>query len=194
MNKIKLNNNQLRRHAREVQIGSVAIGGKNPIAVQSMTKTNTSDIEATVAQIIELQNAGCDIVRVAVPDESSARALTSIKSQIDIPLVADIHFDLHLALLAIEAGADKIRLNPGTFIKKTIFNKVVDQAKEKNIPIRIGVNSGSIEKDLLKKYKVDYVVIGPSEKASYSANIDFFSKNYPVIYQLNQTKIYKIIN
>ncbi|HEX9973099.1 MAG TPA: flavodoxin-dependent (E)-4-hydroxy-3-methylbut-2-enyl-diphosphate synthase [bacterium] len=152
MNKIKLNNNQLRRHAREVQIGSVAIGGKNPIAVQSMTKTNTSDIEATVAQIIELQNAGCDIVRVAVPDESAARDLTSIKRQIEIPLVADIHFNLHLALLAIEAGADKIRLNPGTSTKTHILTEIVDQAKARNLPIRIGVNSGSIEKDLLKKY------------------------------------------
>lgn len=152
MNKIKSNNNQLRRHAREVQIGKVTIGGKNPVAVQSMTKTKTSDIEATVAQIIELQKAGCEIVRVAVPDESAAQAIRSIKSQIDIPLVADIHFNPHLALLSLEAEADKIRLNPGTFIKKRMLNDIVDRAKEKNIPIRIGVNSGSIEKDLQKKY------------------------------------------
>jgi (E)-4-hydroxy-3-methylbut-2-enyl-diphosphate synthase len=142
----------LRRHAREVRISDVAIGGKNPIAVQSMTKTNTRDIEATVAQIIKLQKAGCEIVRVAVPDESAARALASIKSQIEIPLVADIHFDNQLALLAIEAGADKLRLNPGTFNKKNISKEIILRAKEKNIPIRIGVNSGSIEKDLLKKY------------------------------------------
>jgi (E)-4-hydroxy-3-methylbut-2-enyl-diphosphate synthase len=118
-----------------------------------MTKTKTSDIEATVAQIIELQKAGCEIVRVAVPDESAVRALTSIKSQIDIPLVADIHFDPQLALLAIEAGADKIRLNPGTLTKTHILTEIVARAKEKNIRIRIGVNSGSIEKDLLKKYR-----------------------------------------
>lgn len=152
LNNINSNQKNQRRHAREVRIGNIAIGGNNAIAVQSMTKTNTNDIEATVAQIIELQNVGCDIVRVAVPDESSARALTSIKSQIDIPLVADIHFDPQLALLAIEAGADKIRINPGTFTKKSMLTQIVDQARIKNIPIRIGVNSGSIEQDLLKKY------------------------------------------
>jgi (E)-4-hydroxy-3-methylbut-2-enyl-diphosphate synthase len=152
LNNINSNQKNQRRHAREVQIGTIAIGGKNPIAVQSMTKTKTSNIDATVAQILELQNAGCDIVRVAVPDESSARALTSIKSQIDIPLVADIHFDPQLALLAIEAGADKIRINPGTFTKKSMLTQIVDQARIKNIPIRIGVNSGSIERDLLQKY------------------------------------------
>jgi len=152
LNNIKSNINQLRRHARQVPIGKVTIGGHNPIAVQSMTRTKTSDIETTVAQIIGLQKAGCDIVRVAVPDESAARALTSIKRQIDIPLVADIHFDPQLALLAIEAGADKIRINPGTFTKTAMLTKIITQAKEKNIPIRIGVNSGSIERDLLKKY------------------------------------------
>jgi len=148
----KLKQNQSRRHAREVQIGKVTIGGDFPIVVQSMTRTKTSNIEATVAQIIELQRAGCEIIRVAVPDESAAHAITSIKHHIDIPLVADIHFDHQLALHAIEAGADKIRLNPGTFTKKHMLSEIVDRAKERNIPIRIGVNSGSIEKDLLKKY------------------------------------------
>lgn len=117
-----------------------------------MTRTSTSDIEATVAQIHELQRARCDIVRVAVPDEAAAYALSSIKRQIEIPLVADIHFDPQLALLAIEAGADKIRINPGTLTNSSMLTTIITQAKEKNIPIRIGVNSGSLEKEVLKKY------------------------------------------
>jgi len=128
------------------------IGGDAPISVQSMTRTRTSDIDATVAQIIQLKEAGCDIVRVAVPDAASARALSSIKDQIRIPLVADIHFDYRLAILAIESGADKIRINPGNLGDRNKIKSVVTKAKDKNIPIRIGVNAGSLERELLQKY------------------------------------------
>jgi (E)-4-hydroxy-3-methylbut-2-enyl-diphosphate synthase len=142
----------LRRHTKEIRVGSVAIGGGNTISVQSMTNTDTSDVPATVAQIKRLQEAGCDIVRVAVPDMEAAAAVQSIKDEIDIPLIADIHFDSRLAVAAMENGADGIRINPGNLggEEKTAF--VVDAAKVHGVPIRVGVNSGSIEKDLLKQY------------------------------------------
>jgi len=133
-------------------VGNVAVGGGAPISIQSMTNTSTSDIEATVAQIRALEDAGCDIVRVAVPDMESAAAVKIIKDRIGIPLVADIHFDHRLALKAIENGADKIRINPGNIGSREKVRDVVKAASERGIPIRIGVNSGSLEKTLLEKY------------------------------------------
>ncbi len=141
-----------REHTKVIKIGDRVIGGGNPILIQSMTNTKTSDIEATVAQIIKLEKAGCDIIRCTVNDEAAARAIPAIKSQIHIPLVADIHFDYRLAIMAIENGADKIRINPGNIGGREKLVKVVEAAKAKNIPIRVGVNSGSLEKELVEKY------------------------------------------
>jgi (E)-4-hydroxy-3-methylbut-2-enyl-diphosphate synthase len=135
-----------------VKIGDRIIGGKNPILIQSMTNTKTEDVKATVEQINRLAAAGCDIIRCAVPTMEAAEALTEIKKQIAIPLVADIHFDYRLAVAAMEHGADKIRINPGNIGSKERVQAVVDVAKERNIPIRVGVNSGSLEKDLVEKY------------------------------------------
>ncbi len=134
---------------RVVNIGGVKIGGNNPIAVQSMTNTDTSDVDATVAQIERLQEAGCEIVRVAVPNADAARALPRIKKRIDIPLVADIHFDHRLALTSIEAGVDKLRLNPGNITDQKKIEQVVLAAKEAGIPIRVGANSGSLAPEFL---------------------------------------------
>jgi len=133
-------------------VGSVTIGGGAPIVVQSMTKTRTADVKATVRQIKRLEKAGCQIIRVAVPGREDALAISEIKKKISIPLIADIHFDPNLALLALKAGADGLRLNPGTFGSKVRLKEVVEAARERNVPIRVGVNSGSLEKDLLKKY------------------------------------------
>ena len=141
-----------RRKTREVKIGDVWIGGEHPIAIQSMTNTKTADVPSTVSQILALEKEGCEIIRCAVPDEKAAKALSEIKKQIHIPLVADIHFDWKLAVLAIEEGADKIRINPGNIGSEENVRRVVDAAKAKNIPIRIGVNGGSLEKELLEKY------------------------------------------
>ena len=140
-------------NTKVVQIGSKCIGGGNPILIQSMTNTKTQDVSATVKQIQALSEAGCDIIRCAVPDMQAAKALTAIKKEIDIPLVADIHFDYKLAIAAIENGADKIRINPGNIGSKERVRAVVDAAKERNIPIRVGVNSGSLEKELVEKYQ-----------------------------------------
>lgn len=141
-----------REHTRVIHIGNRVIGGGNPILIQSMCNTKTQDVEATVSQIKRLEKAGCEIIRVAVPDMEAAEALREIKRQIDIPLVADIHFDYRLAIAAILAGADKIRINPGNIGNPDRVKAVVDQAKEFGIPIRIGVNSGSLEKNLIEKY------------------------------------------
>ncbi|OQX85699.1 4-hydroxy-3-methylbut-2-en-1-yl diphosphate synthase [candidate division KSB1 bacterium 4484_87] len=141
-----------RRISREIKIGNIATGGSSPITIQSMTNTKTSDVSATVRQIYQLEEAGCDIVRVAVPDEKAAQAIADIKSQIHIPLVADIHFNHKLALQSIEAGADKIRINPGNIGSAWKIREVLDSANEHSIPIRIGVNAGSLEKDLVDKY------------------------------------------
>ncbi|MFQ6819584.1 MAG: flavodoxin-dependent (E)-4-hydroxy-3-methylbut-2-enyl-diphosphate synthase [Blautia sp.] len=141
-----------RDHTKVVQIGDRKIGGGNPILIQSMTNTRTDDVEATVKQILELEAAGCEIIRCAVPDMAAADALTEIKKQIHIPLVADIHFDYRLAIAAIEHGADKIRINPGNIGSTDRIRAVVNAAKERNIPIRVGVNSGSLEKELVEKY------------------------------------------
>ena len=135
-----------------VKIGDRVIGGGNPILIQSMTNTKTEDVAATVAQLQALTAAGCDIIRCAVPTMEAAEALTEIKKQVSIPVVADIHFDYRLALAAIEHGADKIRINPGNIGSTERVRAVVDAAKERGIPIRVGVNSGSLEKDLVEKY------------------------------------------
>ena len=141
-----------REHTKVISIGDRKIGGGNPIAIQSMTNTKTEDVAATVAQILELEQAGCEIIRCAVPTMEAAAALKEIKSKIHIPLVADIHFDYRLAIAAMENGADKIRINPGNIGSKEKIQAVVEAAKEKNIPIRVGVNSGSLEKEYLEKY------------------------------------------
>lgn len=141
-----------RDNTREIKIGNRVIGGGNPILIQSMTNTKTQDVEATVKQILDLEAAGCEIIRCAVPDMESAKAFAEIKKYINIPLVADIHFDYKLALAAIENGADKIRINPGNIGGQDRLSMVVKAAKEKNIPIRVGVNSGSLEKEILEKY------------------------------------------
>jgi (E)-4-hydroxy-3-methylbut-2-enyl-diphosphate synthase len=133
-------------------VGAVTIGGNNEVVVQSMTTTKTHDVKATVDEIKRLEEAGCQIVRVAVPDERAALAISEIKSQIEIPLVADIHFDYKLALLAIEGGVDAIRINPGNIGKRERIEAVVNACKEANIPIRIGVNAGSLEKHILKEH------------------------------------------
>ena len=137
---------------KEVKIGNRIIGGGNPILIQSMCNTKTQDVAATVEQIHQLEKAGCDIIRVACPDMDAAKAIGEIKKQINIPLVADIHFDYRLAIAAIENGADKIRINPGNIGSTDRIKAVVDAAKAKNIPIRVGVNSGSLEKELVEKY------------------------------------------
>ena len=136
----------------EVKIGNRVIGGDNPILIQSMTNTKTQDVKSTVAQIKSLEAAGCDIIRCAVPDMDAAKALGKIKEQINIPLVADIHFDYRLAIAAMENGADKIRINPGNIGSEDRIKAVVDVAKARQIPIRVGVNSGSLEKNLVEKY------------------------------------------
>ncbi|WP_209125408.1 flavodoxin-dependent (E)-4-hydroxy-3-methylbut-2-enyl-diphosphate synthase [Alkalihalobacillus sp. BA299] len=141
-----------RTQTRPVQVGGITIGGNNEVVIQSMTTTKTHDVEATVAEIKRLEEAGCQIVRVACPDMRAAEAISAIKARINIPLVVDIHFDYKLALKAIEGGADKIRINPGNIGKREKVEAVVKAAKEKGIPIRIGVNAGSLEKKILDKY------------------------------------------
>jgi (E)-4-hydroxy-3-methylbut-2-enyl-diphosphate synthase len=141
-----------RKDTRPVKVGNVMVGGKNEVIIQSMTTTKTHDVEATVKEIHRLEEAGCQIVRVACPDERAANAIPEIKKQINIPLVVDIHFNYKLALKAIEGGADKIRINPGNIGKRDKVEAVVNAAKAKGIPIRIGVNAGSLERHILEKY------------------------------------------
>ena len=138
--------------SRQIMVGGVAVGGGAPVSIQSMCNTATEDVEATVQQILRLEQAGCEIIRVAVPTEEAARAVPAIKARIHIPLVADIHFDYKLALLCAEGGIDKIRINPGNIGAKERVRAVADACRERGIPIRIGVNGGSLEKDLLVKY------------------------------------------
>ena len=142
----------MRKQKRIVNIGGVKIGGDNPVAIQSMCNTDTRDVKATVNQIHELENAGCEIIRVAVPDMVAAKAVADIKKQIHIPLVVDIHFDYRLALECMKNGADKVRINPGNIGDRDRVKQVVEMAKEREIPIRIGVNGGSLERELLQKY------------------------------------------
>ena len=146
------NNSIERKHTRVINIGGVLIGGNNPIAIQSMTNTRTENVNATVEQIAGLEDAGCEIIRCAVPTMEAAQAIGEIKKRVHIPVVADIHFDYRLAIAAMENGVDKIRINPGNIGSKERIRAVVDVAKERNIPIRVGVNSGSLEKELVAKY------------------------------------------
>ncbi len=142
----------MRERTKVIQIGDRMIGGGNPILIQSMTNTKTEDVEATVTQILQLEKAGCDIIRSTANNEAAAKAFSKIKEQIHIPIVADIHFDYRLAILAMEHGADKIRINPGNIGGKERIKEVVDAAKKYHVPIRVGVNSGSLEKELVAKY------------------------------------------
>lgn len=165
-----------RHKTRTVRIGDVAIGGDNPIRIQSMCNTKTDNVEATVAQIRALAAAGCEIIRVAVPNEAAASALKDIRRQIKLPLVADIHFDYRLALAAMENGADKIRINPGNIGEDWKLREVVNAAKERNIPIRVGVNSGSLEKEILKKYggvTAEGIVESALEKVGRIEELDY---------------------
>ena len=140
-----------RMKTREVRIGNVVIGGNNPIAIQSMTNTKTEDTEGTIAQILRLEEAGCEIIRCTVPTEEAAISLGKIKHAVHIPVVADIHFNYKMAIAAMENGADKIRINPGNIGSIDRVKAVVDVAKERNIPIRVGVNSGSLEKEIVAR-------------------------------------------
>lgn len=142
----------VREQTRQVKIGNVTVGGGSPVAIQSMTNTDTADVDATVAQILRLEEAGCEIIRSTANTEAAAKAFSAIKERIHIPIVADIHFDYRLALLAIEHGADKIRINPGNIGGKDRLAEVVSACKKKGIPIRVGVNSGSLEKEIVAKY------------------------------------------
>ena len=141
-----------RRQSRQIMVGNVPVGGDAPISVQSMTNTETTDVAATVGQIQRLEEAGVDIVRVSVPSMDAAEAFGAIKKQVSVPLVADIHFDYKIALAVAEQGVDCLRINPGNIGREDRIRAVVDCARDKNIPIRIGVNAGSLEKDLQKKY------------------------------------------
>ena len=141
-----------RNETRKIMVGNVQIGGQNRVVIQSMCNTKTKDVDETVKQILELEKAGCEIIRVSCLDMEDAKAIRQIKEKIHIPIVADIHFDYKIALQAIESGVDKVRINPGNIGSKDRVKAVVDKCKEKNIPIRIGVNGGSLEKDLLEKY------------------------------------------
>ncbi|MFA5523356.1 MAG: flavodoxin-dependent (E)-4-hydroxy-3-methylbut-2-enyl-diphosphate synthase [Tissierellales bacterium] len=143
----------MRRKSQEIYVGKVAIGGENPISVQSMTNTDTRNTVNTIMQVLELEKAGCDIVRVAIPDSEAAEALKKIRQEVNIPIIADIHFDHRLALNAIKNGADGLRINPGNIGSKDKIREVVLACKDKKIPIRIGVNSGSIKREIIEKYK-----------------------------------------
>lgn len=160
-----------RKDTRKIKVGNVTIGGNNKVVIQSMTNTPTKDVERTVEQILELEKVGCEIVRVACLDEEDAKAIKDIKEKIHIPIVADIHFDYKIALTAIEAGVDKLRINPGNIGGRDRVEAVVNACKEKNIPIRIGVNSGSIEKEILDKYKGKPTAEGMIESAIKHINI-----------------------
>ena len=166
----------VRKKTRSIKIGNIFIGGENKIAIQSMTNTDTRNVQATVDQIKRLQDAGCDIVRLAVPDNTAAEALKKIKKEVNIPIVADIHFDYKLAIKSIINGADKIRINPGNIGSEERVKEVVKVAKEYNIPIRVGVNSGSLEKHLLKKYNgitAEGLVESALEKINFIENLGY---------------------
>lgn len=163
-----------RRRTKVIKIGKVAIGGNNPVRVQSMTKTFTTDVQTTVHQIERLEKLGCEIIRVAVPDEDSAKVLGKIKAKINIPLVADIHFDWRLALLAIEQGVDKIRINPGNIDKKYL-PPIIRAAKKRKIPVRLGINAGSLKTHLAKErvHKIDFMVKTLLDYIKYFESFDF---------------------
>lgn len=164
------------RKTREVQVGNVKIGGGNPVSIQSMCNTDTRDVKGTVKQILDLEHAGCEIIRVAVPDMEAAEAIKEIKKQIHIPLVADIHFDYRLALRSMENGIDKVRINPGNIGDMDRVKLVADMAKDRGIPIRIGVNGGSLDKTKLKKFggvTADALVESAMEHVQLLHRVDF---------------------
>jgi len=166
-----------RRKTRQVKVGNIFIGGGAPISVQSMTKTPTHDIEATITQIHALQQAGCEIVRVAVPDERAARALGEIRRNIQIPLVADIHFNAHLAMIALEQGVDKLRLNPGNIREKRKVADIVAAAKERRVPIRIGVNAGSLDREIRQQFGgvcAEALVASAAQEVRLFEELDFY--------------------
>lgn len=164
-----------RKITKEIQVGTVKIGNNNPIIIQSMTNTKTENVRATVEQIQDLEKAGCQVIRVAVPNVDAANAIREIKKQISIPIVADIHFDHRLALMSIANGIDKVRINPGNIGSEQNILEVVNAAKEKNIPIRIGVNAGSLSKDILEKY--DYKPCGEAMVESALREINLLEKH-----------------
>lgn len=181
-----------RKNTKKIKIGNIYIGGDSPISVQSMTNTDTRDAQSTIEQILKLESAGCDIVRIAVPDMTAAKNISKIKDAISIPLVADIHFDYRLALEAISQGVDAIRINPGNIGSEERTKQVVEACKNKNIPIRIGVNGGSLEKDLLEKFG------GPTPEAMVESalkhirileNLDF----YDIVISLKNSDIIKSV-
>ena len=157
------------RHVtRPVDVGGILIGGGAPVVVQSMTNTDSRDAAATIAQVRALAEAGCELVRLAVPDEESAQVFAKVRKASPVPLVADIHFDYRLALASLEAGADKIRINPGNIGGPDRVRQVAAAAKARGVPIRVGVNSGSVPRDLLAKYGVRYVYVGSLERRDYT--------------------------
>lgn len=182
-----------RRKTREVSVGAVKIGGENPISIQSMTNTDTRDSDATIAQIKRLEEAGCDIVRVAVPDIKAAKNIAKIKSSVNIPIIADIHFDYKLALEAIEQGVDGIRINPGNIGSIERVKMVVEKCKERNLKIRIGVNGGSLEKELLKKYgsaTAEALVESAMGHIKILEDLDFHN----IVISLKSSDIYKTVD
>ncbi len=186
--------NKIRRKTRSVRVGSVVIGGDAPIAVQSMTNTDTHDKEATLQQVRALAAAGCDIVRLAVPDVAAADTFAFLKeSGVTVPLVADIHFDHRIALAAIAAGADKIRINPGNIGSREKVEAVVDACRAKGIPIRIGVNSGSVEKSILEKYGAP-TAEALAESALYHASILEACEFYDTVISVKASDVRKMID
>lgn len=181
-----------RRVSREVSVGNVKIGGNNPISVQSMTTTDTRDAESTIAQIKRLEAVGCDIVRVAVPDMEAAKNIGKIKAGVNIPVIADIHFDHRLALEAIEQGVDGVRINPGNIGSIEKVKAVVEKCKERNLKIRIGVNGGSLEKELLAKYgsaTAEALVESALGHIKILEDLDF----YNIVISLKSSDIYKTL-
>ncbi|CEH35032.1 flavodoxin-dependent (E)-4-hydroxy-3-methylbut-2-enyl-diphosphate synthase [Romboutsia lituseburensis] len=181
-----------RRPCREVKVGSLKIGGYNPISIQSMTNTDTRDAKATIAQIKRLEEVGCDVVRVAVPDMEAAKNIGKIKSNINIPVIADIHFDHRLAIEAINQGIDGVRINPGNIGSIEKVKEVVNLCKEKNLKIRIGVNGGSLEKELLEKYghaTAEALVESALGHVKILEDLDF----YNIVISLKSSDIYKTL-
>lgn len=182
-----------RRVSREVSVGNVKIGGNNPISIQSMTNTDTRDAKKTIEQIKRLEEAGCDIVRIAVPDIEAAKNIGEIKSNVNIPVIADIHFDYRLALEAIEQGVDGVRINPGNIGSIERTKMVVEKCKEKNLKIRIGVNGGSLEKELLEKYgsaTAQALVESALAHVKILEDLDF----YNIVISLKSSDIYKTLD
>jgi len=188
-----------RKKTKQIKIGDVAIGGNAPICVQSMTNTDTRDISTTVNQILELEAAGCEIIRVAVLDLDAAAAITSIRDQIKIPLIADIHFDHRLAVASMEHGAQGIRINPGNIGGPEKLTKVVDAAKAHQVPIRVGVNSGSVEKDILKEYggpTPEALVASALKNIRLLENLDFYEMKISIKSSdvLNTVDAYRLLS